>query len=83
MEVGEAPPEVSLLLLLLRQPRAVQPAAVAVQTGFLLLSLPPPSFLLVPFIDQSLKVSQSAAVEEDGRFGWKMVGLCCCTEKFT
>lgn len=63
MEAGEAPPEVSLLLLILRQPGAMQSAAVAVQTGLLLLSLPLPPLLLVPVVDQSLKrtVSQSAA----------------------
>lgn len=55
IKLRELASEVSLLLLVLSQSRAVQPAAVAVQTGLHLLLLPPLSLLLVPLVHQSLK----------------------------
>lgn len=54
VELREAASEVPLLLLGLRQSRAMQSTAAAVQTGLLLLPLSPASLLFVPLIYQGL-----------------------------
>lgn len=54
VELRKAASEVPLLLLVLRQPRAVQSTAAAVQTSLQLLPFSPASLLFVPLIYQSL-----------------------------
>lgn len=71
VELRKAASKVHLLLLVLRQPRAMQLTAAAVQARLLLLSFSPAFLLLVPLIHQCLRSIMFQSAWQQCAFNWE------------